>query len=97
MVHASISKVDKPRVPGSTLYLDELKPYDPGRNELEELQNKSYESARLFKDHTKKGHDKHIQNDWDGTTFKVNGHRLKPYVAAAFLEEESTVLLDDPK
>ncbi|KAI5313248.1 hypothetical protein L3X38_042422 [Prunus dulcis] len=37
LVHASISKVDKPRVPESTLYLDELKPYDPGRKELEEL------------------------------------------------------------
>ncbi|CAL9012887.1 unnamed protein product [Prunus brigantina] len=97
LVHASISKVDKPRVPGSTLYLDELKPYDPGRNELEELQNKSYESARLFKDHTKKGHDKYIKNDWDGTTFKVKGHRLKPHVAAAFLKDVTNIFLNNPK
>ncbi|CAL9016475.1 unnamed protein product [Prunus brigantina] len=55
LVHASISKVDKPRVPGSTLYLDELKPYDPGRNELEELQNKSYESARLSRTIQRRG------------------------------------------
>ncbi|CAL9018499.1 unnamed protein product [Prunus brigantina] len=97
LVHASISKVDKPRVPESTLYLDELKPYDPGRNELEELQNKSYESARLFKDHTKKGHDKYIKNDWDGTTFKVKDHRLKPHVAAAFLKDVTNIFLNNPK
>ncbi|XP_008245081.1 PREDICTED: uncharacterized protein LOC103343189 [Prunus mume] len=97
LVHASISKVDKPRVPGSTLYLDELKPYDSGRNELEELQNKSYESTRLFKDHTKKGHDKQIKNDCDGTTFRVKGHRLKPHVAAAFLKDETNILLNNPK
>ncbi|CAL9011890.1 unnamed protein product [Prunus brigantina] len=112
-------------------------------NELEELRNESYENAKIYKDRTKKWHDKHIlkkefyvgqsvllynsrlklfpgklrsrwsgpftvltvypygtveiKNDRDGTTFKVNGHRLKPYVAAAFLEEETTVLLDDPK
>ncbi|XP_008244723.1 PREDICTED: uncharacterized protein LOC103342845 [Prunus mume] len=112
-------------------------------NELEELRNESYENAKIYKDRTKKWHDKHIlkkefyvgqsvllynsrlklfpgklrsrwsgpftvltvypygtieiKNDRDGTTFKVNGHRLKPYVTAAFLEEESTVLLDDPK
>ncbi|BBH06777.1 transposable element gene [Prunus dulcis] len=112
-------------------------------NELEELRNESYENAKIYKDRTKKWHDKHIlkkefyvgqsvllynsrlklfpgklrsrwsgpftvltvypygtveiKNDRDGTTFKVNGHRLKPYVAAAFLEEETTILLDDPK
>ncbi|XP_020417839.1 uncharacterized protein LOC109948603 [Prunus persica] len=112
-------------------------------NELEELRNESYENAKIYKDRTKKWHDKHIlkkdfyvgqsvllynsrlklfpgklrsrwsgpftvltvypygtveiKNDRDRTTFKVNGHRLKPYVAAAFLEEETTVLLDDPK
>ncbi|BBG92801.1 transposable element gene [Prunus dulcis] len=111
-------------------------------NELEELRNESYENAKIYKDRTKKWHDKHIlkkefyvgqsvllynsrlklfpgklrsrwsgpftvltvypygtveiKNDRDGTTFKVNGHRLKPYVAAAFLEEETTILLDDP-
>ncbi|KAI5324048.1 hypothetical protein L3X38_033121 [Prunus dulcis] len=45
LVHAAISKADKPRVIKPTLYLDEPKPYDPGRNELKELQSKSYESA----------------------------------------------------
>ncbi|CAL8995821.1 unnamed protein product [Prunus brigantina] len=37
LVHASTSKAKKPRVAEPNLYLDEPKPYDPGRNELEEL------------------------------------------------------------
>ncbi|XP_021819492.1 uncharacterized protein LOC110761338 isoform X2 [Prunus avium] len=97
LVHASTSKADKPRVAEPALYLDEPKPYDPGRNELEELQNKSYESARIYKDHAKKWHDKHIKNDRDGTTFKIKGHRLKPHMAAAFLKDETNVLLNNPK
>ncbi|KAI5353954.1 hypothetical protein L3X38_006848 [Prunus dulcis] len=73
LVHASTSKAKKPRVAEPTLYLDEPKPYDLGKNELEELQNKSYESARIYEDHTKKWHDKHIKTDHDDTTFKVKG------------------------
>ncbi|CAB4273434.1 unnamed protein product [Prunus armeniaca] len=94
LVHVSISKADKPRVAEPSLYLDEL---DQGYNELEELQNKSNESARIYKDHTKKSHDKHINNDLDGTTFKVKGHRLKPHVEAAFLKDETNVPLNNPK
>ncbi|XP_021727846.1 uncharacterized protein LOC110694966 [Chenopodium quinoa] len=36
-------------------------------NELEELRDDAYESSRLYKEKTKKGHDKHIQNK----SFKV--------------------------
>ncbi|CAN6557493.1 unnamed protein product [Malus baccata var. baccata] len=57
-------------------------------NELEEIRNEAYESARIYKEKTKAFHDKMIRGKSfsykskackTGQEFKVNGHRLKPY------------------
>ena len=93
LVHAATSKAHNSRVV-STLYLDEPKPYDPGRNELEKLQNKLYENARIYKYRRKEWR---IKNDRNGTTFKVKGHQWKPHVAAEFLENETNVVINYPK
>ncbi|XP_062006015.1 uncharacterized protein LOC133723215 [Rosa rugosa] len=59
-------------------------------NELEEIRNDAYDSARIYKEKTKAFHDKmirgktfvvgqKIRSNTTGAEFKVNGHRLKPY------------------
>ncbi|XP_026450563.1 uncharacterized protein LOC113350643 [Papaver somniferum] len=59
-------------------------------NELEEIHNDAYQSAKIYKEKTKIFHDKSIirntfepvevENLKNGETFKVNGQRLKPFL-----------------
>ncbi|XP_074337703.1 uncharacterized protein LOC141674903 [Apium graveolens] len=111
-------------------------------SELEELRNDTYGSSRIFKDRTKKFHDKKLRRKtfiegekvllynsrfhlfpgklrsrWDGPylvrkvypqeavdiqdpkddrVFKVNGHRLKPFLEYPSLEDVEWVDLVDP-
>ncbi|XP_026458706.1 uncharacterized protein LOC113359255 [Papaver somniferum] len=52
-------------------------------NELEDIRNDAYESARIYKDKTKLFHDKMISLEItslrDNLVLKVNDHRLNPY------------------
>ena len=107
-------------------------------NELDELRMNTYENAKLYKDHTKLWHDKHLLNKefhegqfvllynsrlklfsgklksrWSGPfkvvkvhpygaikisndkgeEFKVNGHRLKPYLIGDTIDQGHSVSL----
>ncbi|XP_059455006.1 uncharacterized protein LOC132185222 [Corylus avellana] len=74
-------------------------------NALEELRNDAYDRARSYKAQMKKAHHQSIlklsfepgQKDLkNGSTFKVNGQRLKPFLELKSPEIETT-LLEDPR
>jgi len=51
-------------------------------NELDELRLEEYESTKLYKERTKKWHDKHILLELKKSNrdlFKINGQRVKHY------------------
>ena len=75
-------------------------------NELEELRNEAYDSARIYKDKTKKWHDQRIlRREFKAgdqvllfnnqEEFKVNGQRLKHYLGEKQLEDKPLVLNEE--
>ncbi|CAN6713658.1 unnamed protein product [Malus baccata var. baccata] len=65
-------------------------------NELAEIHQGAYESSRIYKERTKEFHDIEISNKAQGNTFKVNGHRLKPYVKSPFDIAYESLTLKEP-
>ncbi|KAL4363265.1 hypothetical protein GQ457_04G024610 [Hibiscus cannabinus] len=73
-------------------------------NEMEEFRNQAYDSARLYKERTKRWHDQHISPqhftealDYD-VLFKVNGQRLKIYNGAPIMRDKvDEVVVDKEK
>ncbi|XP_062149952.1 uncharacterized protein LOC133858490 [Alnus glutinosa] len=79
-------------------------------NELEELRNDAYDCAKLYKAQMKKAYDQsilrrsfepvfpygaiEIEDPKNGTTFKVNGQRLKPFLELQSSDVETTHLED---
>ncbi|XP_062118684.1 uncharacterized protein LOC133832341 [Humulus lupulus] len=65
-------------------------------NELEEIRYEAYENARIYKERTKKWHDKHIfRREGDESVFKVNGQWLKHYFGAEVEKMASIKLVDE--
>ncbi|XP_073041852.1 uncharacterized protein [Primulina eburnea] len=72
-------------------------------SEMDEFRNDAYENAKIYKEQTKKWHNKIIvrrelkpgQQCSDGRTFNVNGQRVKPYYGTEVRNIDS-VKLSEP-
>ncbi|RVW11801.1 Retrovirus-related Pol polyprotein from transposon 17.6 [Vitis vinifera] len=68
-------------------------------NELEEMRNDAYLNSKIAKERLKKWHDQlwNYFNFKSTRTFKVNGHRLKPYMESFSRDKEEFILLNPPQ